>query len=75
MICKVCKTKMICKNSREENNIRWRQYDCPKCASIIFTREQAVHGSVCRARIRDISTLQKKISTCKDEIPLLRSPY
>ena len=60
MQCKVCNTKMTCKNSRESDGIRWRQYYCPKCASLGYTKETSVSANLCKERIRDISTYDKK---------------
>jgi hypothetical protein len=70
---------MICKNSREDNGIRWREYYCPSCAGLKYTKEQTVSENVCKAKIRDIVTYERKIASYKKEpcgdIPLLRSPY
>lgn len=40
MHCAKCKGKMICDDSQEDKNVRYRTYVCPKCGKRIGTVEQ-----------------------------------
>jgi len=59
MVCENCKTKMICDNSREERNVRWRTYWCPNCSRRIGTRETIGDYQKIKEKAKIINTAQK----------------
>ncbi len=57
MKCPKCNKKMICKNSREERNVRYRLYRCV-CGYLIATKESEVDVSVAKGWINAIVSTQ-----------------
>ncbi len=61
MICKQCKGKMICSNSRALDNVRYRRYTCANCHSEICTEEREINYELGRSNIAYCSTLSIKL--------------
>ena len=59
MYCEKCKTKMICANSREVRNRRYRLYKCPACGAKLCTTETESDLFDTRKMITSIADAQK----------------
>lgn len=59
MICNNCGKKMICDNSREDNNVRWRTYWCPQCFNRIGTQESIGDYKLIRNNVKAVNTAHK----------------
>lgn len=42
MKCNKCNIAIKCKDSRGENNRRYRRYECPKCGNYMYTEEKEI---------------------------------
>jgi len=47
MNCPVCKLKLKCQDSRQENdNSCWREYKCKKCNNVYLSEEKLIPGAI-----------------------------
>lgn len=60
MVCKKCKGKMVCANSRALDNVRYRRYRCVDCGDEFCTEEREIDYQKGRVNIAYCSTLRKK---------------
>ena len=60
MRCTNCNIVIKCKDSREENNIRYRRYECPKCGIYKYTEEKEIDEDHAKYKLTYINNKHRK---------------